>query len=100
MPSTALKPKYPGGHPTAYRHEFGEMIVEAMATSLSAEAAAAKIGISARSLFNWQKEHPEFLQFVQEGRHRSLDGVQSAPHSPPWRLNCCIFNIIKNGPSY
>ena len=48
------------------------MIIEAMATGLSAEAAAAKIGISARSLFNWQKEHPEFLQSVQEGRHRSL----------------------------
>ena len=48
------------------------MIIEAMATGLSAEAAAAKIGISARSLFNWQKEHSEFLQSVQEGRHRAL----------------------------
>jgi hypothetical protein len=47
MPSTALKPKHPGGRPTAYRPEFGEMIIEAMATGLSAEAAAAKIGISA-----------------------------------------------------
>ena len=72
MPSTALKPKHPGGRPTAYRPEFGEMIIEAMATGLSAEAAAAKIGVSARSLFNWQKEHPEFLQSVQEGRHRAL----------------------------
>ena len=71
MPSTALKPKHPGGRPTAYRPEFGEMIIEAMATGLSAAAAAAKIGISARSLFNWQKEHPEFLQSVQEGRHRA-----------------------------
>jgi hypothetical protein len=38
---------------------------------LTAEAAAARIGITARSLFNWQKEHPEFLQAIQEGRQRS-----------------------------
>jgi hypothetical protein len=38
---------------------------------LTAEAAAARIGISARSLFNWHKEHAEFLQAIQEGRQRS-----------------------------
>jgi hypothetical protein len=43
-----------------------------MSTGLSAEAAAAEIGISARSLFNWQHRHPEFLQAIQEGRQRSL----------------------------
>lgn len=43
-----------------------------MAAGLSAEAAAAKIGISARSLFYWQREHPEFLQAIQEGRQRGL----------------------------
>ena len=43
-----------------------------MATGLSAEAGAAKIGIGARSMYEWQKVHPEFLQAVQEGRHRAL----------------------------
>jgi hypothetical protein len=43
-----------------------------MATGLSAEAAAAKIGISARALFYWQRKHPEFLQAIQEGRQRGL----------------------------
>jgi hypothetical protein len=28
-------------------------------------------GISARSLFYWQQQHPEFLQAIQEGRQRS-----------------------------
>jgi hypothetical protein len=42
-----------------------------MANGLSAEAAAARIGISARSLFYWQQQHPEFLQAIQEGRQRS-----------------------------
>jgi hypothetical protein len=43
-----------------------------MANGLSAEAAAAKIGISARSLYYWQREYPEFLQAIQEGRLKSL----------------------------
>ena len=63
--------KHAGGRPTLYRHEMCDRLVEAMAKGLSAEAAAARIGISARSLFNWQKQHPEFLQAIQEGRQKS-----------------------------
>ena len=48
------------------------LIIGAMAKGLSAEAGAAAIGISARSLFYWQREHPEFLQPIQEGRHKAL----------------------------
>jgi hypothetical protein len=65
------KLKHPGGRPTLYRREMCDRLVEAMAEGLTAEAAAARIGISARSLFNWQKQHPEFLQAIQEGRQRS-----------------------------
>ena len=64
--------KHPGGRPTLYRHERCDQIVEVMATGLSAEAAAARIGISARSLFYWQRQHPEFLQAIQEGRQKCL----------------------------
>ena len=60
------------GRPSDYRPELCAQIIEAMATGLSAEAAAAKVGISARSLYYWQNEHPEFLQAVQEGRHRAM----------------------------
>ena len=72
MVSSTPKPKHPGGRPTIYRPEMGDMIADAMATGLSAEAAAAKVGISARSLFNWQQEHPDLLQAIQEGRQRAL----------------------------
>jgi hypothetical protein len=65
------KLKHAGGRPTLYRREMCDRLVEAMAEGLTAEAAAARIGISARSLFNWQKEHAEFLQSIQEGRQRS-----------------------------
>jgi hypothetical protein len=64
--------KRSGGRPTLYRLEYCDQIVEAMAAGLSAEAAAAKICISARSLFNWQRQHPEFLQAIQEGRQKCL----------------------------
>jgi hypothetical protein len=65
------KPKHAGGRPTLYRREMCDRLVEAMAGGLTAEAAAARIGISARSLFYWQQQHPEFLQAIQEGRQRS-----------------------------
>ena len=73
VPSKALRPaKRAVGRPSAYRPEYCELIIEAMASGLSAEAAAAKIGISARCLFYWQREHPEFLQAIQEGRQKAL----------------------------
>ena len=43
-----------------------------MATGLSLEAAAAKIGVGARTLFSWQDQHEELRQAIQEGRQRAL----------------------------
>jgi hypothetical protein len=60
------------GRPSAYRPKYCELIIGAMAKGLSAEAGAAAIGISARSLFYWQREHAEFLQAIQEGRQKAL----------------------------
>jgi len=71
-PEKAVTPKRPVGRPSTYRPEMCQQLVEAMAGGHSAEAGAAKIGISARSLYEWQKVHPEFLQAVQEGRHRAM----------------------------
>jgi hypothetical protein len=64
------KLKHAGGRPTLYRREMCDRLVDAMAGGLTAEAAA-RIGISARSLFYWQQQHPEFLQAIQAGRQRS-----------------------------
>ncbi len=68
----ATATKHPGGRPSIYKPELGQMLIEAMATGLSAEAAAAKVGIGARTLFTWQQQHPQFQQAIQEGRHRAL----------------------------
>ena len=70
---TALQSKNLGsGRPTRYSREICDALVNAMATGLSLEAAAASIGISPRVVFDWQNRHPEFLQAVQEGRQQAL----------------------------
>jgi len=71
-PEKATIPKRPVGRPSTYRPELGQQLIQAMAGGLSAEAAAAKIGIGARTLFTWQQQHPEFQQAIQEGRHQAL----------------------------
>ena len=71
-PEQAPASKRPVGRPTAYRPEMCQQLIEAMAGGLSAEAAAAKVGVGARTLFAWQQQHPEFQQAIQEGRHRAL----------------------------
>jgi hypothetical protein len=67
-----IKPKHPGGRPTNYRPEHCIQMIEAMATGLSAEAAAASIGISNRALHEWQQRHEEFRSAIQEGRQLAL----------------------------
>jgi hypothetical protein len=63
-PEKAATPKHPVGRPSTYRPEICQQLIEAMAGGHSAEAGAAKIGISARSLCEWQQRHPEFMQAV------------------------------------
>ena len=62
------KLKHAGGRPTLYRREMCDRLVEAMAGGLTAEAAAARIGISARSLFA-ELERVAFAVEVHFGDH-------------------------------
>ncbi|MBM3586212.1 MAG: hypothetical protein FJX33_00010 [Alphaproteobacteria bacterium] len=68
----APKTRRRSGRPTLYTPVVGQQLIEAMATGLSLEAAAAQVGLSPRVVFDWQQKHPEFLQAVQEGRQRAL----------------------------
>jgi hypothetical protein len=82
MAASVTKAKHPGGRPTLYRREMCDRLIKAMAKGLTAEAAAARIGISARSLFNWQKQHPEFFKpFRWAGKGLNFGG-RNAPL--PW----------------
>ena len=71
-PSDLASPERTVGRPTLYRPELCDQIIAAMGEGLSADAAAAKIGISVRSLYIWQQEHPAFMHAIQEGRIRAL----------------------------
>jgi hypothetical protein len=63
-------PKPPdAGSQTLYRREMCDRFIQSMAKGLT--TVALRIGISARPLFNRQKQHPEFLQAIREGRQRS-----------------------------
>lgn len=64
--------KHPIGRPSNYRPEHCDRIIEAMSTGLSAEAAAASIGISNRALHEWQQKHEAFRSAIQEGRQQAL----------------------------
>jgi len=63
------------GRPTLYRPEFCDQIIAAMGEGLSVDAAAAKVGISVRSLYYWQQEHPEFRL------HHALGISMTAPET-------------------
>ena len=71
-PPDLASPERTVGRPTLYRPELCDQIIAAMGEGLSADAAAAKIGISVRSLYIWQQEHPAFMHAIQEGRIRAL----------------------------
>ena len=89
--------KHPGGRPTLYRREYCDQIVDAMATGLSAEAAAARIGISARSLFNWQRQHPEFLQaFRRAARSACCIGKSAVSPLPMASLATCKWSLWRS----
>ena len=60
------------GRPSKYLLELGMEIADTMAQGLSLEAAAASCGIGPRTVFDWQRRYPEFLQSVEDGRARSL----------------------------
>jgi hypothetical protein len=60
------------GRPPKYNRSYGPKIIAAMATGLSLDAAAAEIGVSPRTAYQWQRDMPEFSQAVEEGRAKAL----------------------------
>lgn len=49
------------GAPTLYKEEYCEMLIDHMSKGLSYEVFAAKIGVCRATLYQWEKEHPDFL---------------------------------------
>lgn len=60
--------KHPGGRPPKY-NKYMPLIAElAIRNGFTIEQAAEKIGIAASTIYKWQKDHPEFLEAIGNGR--------------------------------
>jgi transposase len=62
----------PGGRPTKYKPEFCEMLIKHMEQGYSFESFAATIDTHRGTLYNWEKEHTEFLNAKKIGLDKSL----------------------------
>ena len=57
----ATKAKRPsGGQPEKYKPEYCEQIIKFMSKGKSLTAFSAKIGVTKKTVYNWEKRHPEF----------------------------------------
>lgn len=69
-PSRPRKYKTKTGRPTAYKPEFCDMLVEHMANGYSFESFAAVVNTCRTTLYNWEKDHPDFLYAKNCGRDK------------------------------
>ena len=72
MREVAQSDARPVGRPTEYRPEFGEQLVELMATGLSLSASAASLGFHRQRAYEWAEKHPEFADNITHARGRRL----------------------------
>lgn len=59
---------HPGGRPSEYKPAYGRELLELMASGLSLTAAAAELGFTRQTAWNWGKEHPEFFDLLELGK--------------------------------
>jgi hypothetical protein len=55
------------GRPSLYKPEYGAMLIQHMSEGLSFEAFGGVVGVCARTLYDWEQAHPEFLQAKKTG---------------------------------
>lgn len=55
------------GRPSLYKPEYGALLIQHMAEGLSFEAFGGVVGVCARTLYDWEHAHPEFLQAKKNG---------------------------------
>jgi hypothetical protein len=58
----------PAGHPSSYKPEYCEKIIEHMAQGYSFESFGAEANCHKDTLYEWRKVHPEFSEAVKIGR--------------------------------
>ena len=96
------------GKPQEYKEEYCQKLIDHMAKGLSYESFAATIDTSRTTLYNWEKQHPKFLDAKNAGRDKSLlfweqkamkglypDVVEGSkgPITLPFNTSLWIFNM-------
>lgn len=73
------------GRPTKYRKEYCDLLIEHMSKGLSIESFAGVVKATKKTIYEWMKQHPEFLYAAEQGSALSqlkweqigIDGVFS-----------------------
>jgi len=61
-----------GGRPTEYKREYCEMLIQHMSKGYSYTSFAGRIGVSFKTLYNWEGVYEEFLQAKRIGEAAEL----------------------------
>lgn len=62
------KPKHAGGRPTLYQESYPEQVYKLAMLGLTDQQVAEFFGVVQQTLYNWQEEHPEFLESTLRGK--------------------------------
>ena len=58
----------PGGHPTDYKPEYCDLVIEHMKKGKSVRSFAALCDVCFKTVYNWMDKFPEFLSAVERGK--------------------------------
>lgn len=76
---TKKKGKHPGGAPTRYNKTYLPIIANlAAGKGYTNEQLAKLLGVSERTVYNWQDKYPEFLQAIKSGKEGPIDRLENA----------------------
>ena len=59
------------GQPTAYKPEYCQMLIDHMSEGFSYESFAGKIDVARKTIYNWERDFPEFLHAKEIGFDKS-----------------------------
>ncbi len=63
-----LNSKHPGGRPSKYKQEYGEMLIRHCKEGGFIERFACQIDVTVETLLAWTEKHPEFSESYKKAR--------------------------------
>lgn len=61
-----------GGRPTKYDPKYCDMLIDHMNSGLSYESFAGQLGVNRSTLYQWEKDYPEFSDSKSIGKEKLL----------------------------